>query len=485
MLRYIVLLFMFFSFYSDAGQYRLSQNASFSSMILVPAGTLCGSNIEECLGALPATVNSSVTGGNDFNKSNQSGVSVSGNVSTVTVYYRKYNNYAAVVSVVFRASFVDDGLVCSDREECFFYANNICQGESKLLTDFQYIGTPQADNFTHSCSDTPKEPAEQCRDKIIQQCSNNLDMASSNYTDNGDGTTSCTGTCNDGTAAQEQCIPSLANNYCDVKDAPSDLDFGSGGSGSDVGSPSNTTTDPDTENDIDYEPDGSSSDSSTDMSSLQGDKLINEVVKSRNDNTENLASTTDTTNRTIVEKTDDIQRTISESANGIIDAVNNASPFYDGNIVDAINGIGSGGFDDSGIVDAVNGLGTGIDGLGDKIDGLGDELGGTYQSDFGVAEFSAYDTMFIGDETLTGLTNGLKASIGVENRLFINEVREKFNFTAGNSGGYQANNLDLGKWGSHDISLARFSEYFGGVGNVVYFLAALSALTIVLGGIKS
>ncbi|AAZ27213.1 hypothetical protein [Colwellia psychrerythraea] len=351
---------------------------------------------------------------------------------------------------------------CQSPIECHELANLDCSSTSRVVTGFVYT-SPNV--YSYSCEDFKSE-SDKCNDVVKNQCANNWGVKSSNYTDDGQGTTSCTGVCNDGSIPKEEDCSVYP--FCDVPEPPSDLDFGSGGTGSSV-DPSTTTTE-DVEHDIDYEADGTTSDTSSNISSLQGDKLINEVVATRNANTKNLASTTETTNQTIVEKSDDISTTVSNSANGIIDAVNR--------IEKAV-------FDDKGIIGAVNSLGSGIDGLGDKIDGLGDELGGSYQSDFGVASFSAYDTLFINESDLTGLTDGFKASIGVENRLFINEVREKFNFTAGNSGGYQANNLDLGKWGSHDISLARFSEYFGGVGNVVYFLAALSALTIVLGGIKS
>lgn len=346
-------------------------------------------------------------------------------------------------------------VTCTDEASCRGVAEDQCKQTGDELTDFTYRGQ---DDFDQECG-TPPDPDEGCKDDITLQCQNNGGYISHDFIDSGNGESSCSGLCDDGTIyPKPECVGTPANNYCDTVTAPSGIDFGSGSSGSSVGDSSSSsgdgaTTPDDTEHDIDYEPDGTNSDSDSQFSSIQGDKLINEVVKSRNDNTQNLTATSDNTNAVIVEKSDDIQNTISNSANGIIDAV--------------------------------NGLGSGIDGLGDKIDGLGDELGGSYQSDFGVASFSAYDTLFIDEDTLLGLTNGFKASIGVENRLFINEVREKFNFTAGNSGGYQANNLDLGKWGSHDISLARFSEYFGGVGNVVYFLAALSALTIVLGGIKS
>lgn len=350
---------------------------------------------------------------------------------------------------------------CSTSEELYSYANGSCASLQKKVLSIDAASIPQC---LFECEDYVS-PARECENLITQQCANNFGFGSSSYSENGDGSSSCSGTCSDGSIpkAEEECDPS--NKYCDVVEDPSELDFSSGATGSSV-DPSTTTIE-DSEFDVEYTPDGSTSDSSTDMSSLQGDKLINEVIATRNDNTKNLASTTETTNQTIVEKSDDIQETISNSANGIIDAVNDATPFYDGNIVDAVKELGSG-----------------IDGLGDKIDGLGDSLGGDFVTDLTPANFSGYDNLFRNELELKALTDGLKSTISVENSSFYNDVKQKFNFSSGDSGGYQANNLDLGKWGSHDVSLARFADFFGGVGNIVYFLAALSALTIVLGGIK-
>ncbi len=389
----------------------------------------------------------------------------------MTLRYGKYGcsqSSSGSYSVLIR----DGGDGCATNEECFYLADNDCKSQNLALKNYEFIAP---NNYPYECAQAP-DPAKDCEETIEQYCANNFGLGSSDYTDNGDGSSSCTGTCTDGTPAvapepEEEC--NLANNYCDVDETPSDLDFGSGNSGSDGGSSSETTTDEDPENDIDYEPDGSGSSASENggMSSLQGDKLINEVIASRNDNTKNLASTTDTTNQTIVEKSDDIQETISNSANGIIDAINNDTPFYDGNIVDAINGLDTGGgaFDDTGIIGAVNSLGTGIEGLGDKIDDLGDTLGGDYIGSATPVDFGRYTNIFHGQDDLEGLTNNYKQAIGLENRDFMNTVKDKFIFSSG-SGSYQTNNLDLGKWGSHDISIARFVDYFGGVGNIIYFL---------------
>ncbi len=385
-----------------------------------------------------------------------------------------YGSTAYSYPVYFDYVSSDEDPRCQDSQECRALAIEGCEAQELVLGEYAFIS---AGNYSSSCKES--SPSDDCAATVSQFCASHGGMAISNLLDDGLGNSICSGTCTDGTplgGTGSDC--NIGNIYCDVADAPSDLDFSGGGTGSDVLPPSSSSGD--LEHDIDYEPDGTSVDPTAPLSSIQGDKLINAVVKNRNDNTTNLVQTTNSTNQTIVEKSDDIQETISNSANGIIDAVNKAVPFYDGNIVNAIKGIGGDSFDDTGIISAVDGLGSNIDGLGDKIDGLGDG----FVTDLIPANFSGYDNLFHNDIELKALTDGFKSSIGVENSSFYNEVKQKFNFSSGDSGGYQANNLDLGKWGSHDVSLARFADFFGGVGNIVYFLAALSALTIVLGGIK-
>jgi hypothetical protein len=355
---------------------------------------------------------------------------------------------------------------CFSSQECFPVAKEECSADGKELKEYTYISP---NTFTKECSDTP-DASKECENTIISYCANNFGMASSSYTDDGAGTTSCTGVCTDGSNAAPDPDCNLANNYCDVPDPDSDLDFGSGGTGSSVGDSSSTTAD--TEHDIDYDADGSSSDSVSSMSSLQGDKLINEVIATRNDNTTNLASTSKTTNETIVEKSDDISSTVSNSANGIIDAVNDITPFYDGNIVDAIKDLNSGSNND-GVIGA-------IDSLSDEFKRGFDTK---YTSD---RTYENLDEILFGQpriDHLVSSTTILESQIRVLNHEFSTSLKSKVNFQ-NSSNGYQANNLDIGKWGSFDVSISRFAEFFGGIGNIIYFLASITALSIVLGGVK-
>ena len=399
--------------------------------------------------------------------------SISGSRGYLKVYYSLFSRCASPQTTSASDNFnyikdEEDG--CETESSCRRDAESDCESGGQAVTSYDFLG---ANDYVSECAPPPPTPSpESCEESIIAACLGaHGGMATSNFTEDGLGGSSCSGTCQDGTVVDSEpepepdCVETPQNNFCDVPDpGNSDLDFGSGGSGSDVLPPSSSSGD--VEHEIDYEPDGSTADSQTGMSTLQGDKLINEVVKSRNNNAETLVSTTDSTNQTIVEKSDDIQNTISNSANGIIDAINGidttGEPFNDGNIVGAIDG-----------------LGDKIDLIDDKLDGLTGPYdttpteSGTYESLFDVGSIDAWKTKI----------NILKVDIDSEMRGFEFDLKNTMSFTT-TANGYAPNNLDLGQWGAHDISLSRFADYFGGVGNIIYFLASLTALSIVLGGIK-
>lgn len=469
MFRFLAFILLLFSFNSFAGKYYFSSDVSFGGVHMVSADQICGSSMDECANSVPTSYSRI---GNTYD---YCGYSVVSSNSFKTNYLTNGTdcNDKYTVSIYKQ---VDDSNSCSNNSECFYEANQLCSASGQELKSFQYNAP---DSYTYECG-TPPDPRSECRDNIIQQCLSNLGMDSYNYQDDGMGGNSCSGICNDQTDAEDQCIETLANNYCDVVEPPSELDFSGGGSGSSV-DPSTTTTE-DNVNDIPYEADGSTADNLTGMTTLQGDKLINEVVKSRNDNTENLASTTETTNQTIVEKSDDIQNTISNSANGIIDAVNEIVPFYDGNIVDAINNIaGSGGSDYNGqnVVDAIGGL-------GDKLTDISQALGTDFIHAVDGGNFSLYDSMFEAEsrQELEAYIAGFKATIESESDGFYASLMNIISVSYPTSSAYEQKDLNLSGWGSFDISMSRFSFFFGGLGNIIYFLASMTALTIVLGGIR-
>ena len=79
--------------------------------------------------------------------------------------------------------------------------------------------------------------------------------------------------------------------------------------------------------------------------------------------------------------------------------------------------------------------------------------------------------------------NALKEKINSENSTFYQSIKDKFSFNVTGSG-YAANNLELGKWGTYNISISRYADHFGGIGNIIMFLATLLALSIVLSGVR-
>lgn len=459
---FLFLLLFFTTFKSFSGAYYfggLTNSYWRYSAGGLAAGDICGGSPEQCVANLP--VLQTATHGVYYDYEPTSSFSYDANSQRYSVVYKRVDiNKSSTLYFSFTQKEIDDE-VCSSSSECYALSVLDCSTAGQVLSDFEYI---DKGNYTYSCSDGPPNAEDLCKQKVTEACVNNFWLGSFSFVDLGNGSTSCDGVCTDGTPLNDIDIPeecTLSNNYCDVAENPSDLDFSGGGTGSSVGDSTTTTTadSDDVEHLIDYTPDGSTSDNLTGMSTLQGDKLINEVVKTRNDNTTNLVETTKNTNAVIVEKSDDISQTVSNAGNGIIDAVNGIAPFYDGNIVNA------------------------IDNLSESI---GDKLTGNSESFYTGIEGHEIDTLFNepSSHSYNMQTAVLRSEIDQLMTDYKGNLLSNFSFTS-HTNGYQANTLDLVGWGSFDISMARFSDYFGGVGNVIYLLASLTALTILLGGGKT
>jgi hypothetical protein len=136
------------------------------------------------------------------------------------------------------------------------------------------------------------------------------------------------------------------------------------------------------------------------------------------------------------------------------------------------DGVDGENVDTDAVVSAINNLNTSLTGTSNNAN-----VGNS-------SELTSYDALFTDSSDYETSIETVKAEIKAQQQLFFTEIKSKFTFDAISGAGYTPKQLDLGKWGSHDISISRFSDYFGGIGNVIYFLAALTALTIVLGGIK-
>lgn len=271
------------------------------------------------------------------------------------VYYRAYDG-----RIRDRQGFYYHGSSgCLTESECFAVASSDCKIKDQVVKDFIFNAP---NDYPYQCG---LPPSQECENSVISSCSAYGGFTSSNFLDDGQGGGLCTGLCTDGTPYPlpdlEPPVCNFENNYCDVATPLSNIDFSSGSTGSSVADSSSSTIE-NTEYPIDYTPDGAASDPTVPFNEIQADKLINEVVKSSNDNISTSITNTQSTNDTIVEKSDDISSTVSNSANSIIDAINDTTPFYDENIVTAINDLSSSIDSSSSPVDN-SGIETKLDGI--------------------------------------------------------------------------------------------------------------------------
>lgn len=385
---------------------------------------------------------------------------------------------------------------CQTSDECLILATQDCASMGEDLKDYEFLGV---NDYPHSCG-VQTTPEDDCYAQQAQSCSSSPSLNSyPSYIDDGFGNFTCSGYCSSErqscslTSGLGDCIPdpdcvgTPENNFCDTSTPPdtdldvSNTDFTGGSSGTSIDSPvgGNQFVE-----DLDYIADGKAEDGSaldptSPFSALQGDVVINELRRNSDDNAQFVTETAKTTNLTIVEKSDDISSTVSAAANGIINAVNSVSTST---------------FSDSAILSSISSLSTAVTAGTDKIDSgisalnsdLGSALGSDYVTSTIGGDFLAYDGLFNLDSRtlIEEQIASLKLLVATENDDFGAALRQNFSFSSSGSSGYEERFLDLGKWGSHDISMSRFADFFGGLGTIVYLLAALTSFVIVLGGIK-
>ena len=386
----------------------------------------------------------------------------------------------------------DTGSGCHSAEECYQQALRECTNISQELKDFTFHGNDSDPKFTKQCS-TQKTDNEKCQDSIVAQCANNFGASEINYTDNGDGSSSCTGTCTDGTNAEDivSCEPTRQNNYCDTPDAPSELDFSNGYSGSEIDENPLSDKTPENVYDNDYTPDGSNPDT---PANIVLDSLINSVNKLNNDTTDIIDKTASANRKTIIEKSDHIIQANEQGINALIDETR-ANAFNDVNIVSSLNQIQddiNNNTDD--LIQAINGLNSNSDDLDsnpcknlfdcddDIINSINNIGGNKIIDNDNSAGFAAWDNLTNSDKIaeINDKITELKSTLTSKLNTFSSDLLNNISLTPP-MGNYTPINIDLGQWGNHDISLSRFQDYFAGVGNVLYLLATIYAFFIVLG----
>jgi hypothetical protein len=457
-LRLLVpITFLFFSLTAFSGQINVNTTefSHFGDMLLSVGP--CGATIVECGQVASGNTPTYLEGSREYS---YSGVATHNSSSFNLIYSAGTAHYTHYYNVSFTQ--INDGEVCSSNEECFSYAKFLCAIAGEALSDFSYTAPG---DFSHACASSA-DPVQDCQDQVMEQCLNNLGISSSTYFDDGAGSQTCSGTCNDGTAATEPEECTLFNNYCDNPSNPSDIDgnLGSDVAPPDAGAPDNTYS-------VNYTPDGSSADPTAPLSTIQGDALINEVIKSRNVNAEDTALTATAIVQTIVEKSDDQILTLVQSGNGIIDAINDKAPFYDGGIIDAIESLEIAISSTNSNDDEDTGTGS------HPLDGIAYNPSNDVFTDNGAVS-ALFDSSEVGTvKSNTELRKGELMALLNQSK---NELSSYFSITATSSN--QPNNLTLeGGWGTHNIAINRFADSYLSLKNIIIMLASMMALFIILG----
>ena len=132
-------------------------------------------------------------------------------------------------------------------------------------------------------------------------------------------------------------------------------------------------------------------------------------------------------------------------------------------------------------------IGNSIDGLSDGFDSIGNSIDGLTNVSFGTEILVAdiYSTLF--DESRIAEIRVDIESIKIKTKNKLQEFKTSLAASISVSpthSGYVANEISIGKWGSFNASMSRFSEHFGDIRSILIAIASFIALTIILGGIK-
>jgi hypothetical protein len=355
---------------------------------------------------------------------------------------------------------------------------NECESEGKELDTYEYVSTGSGD-FTKTCKDLPPEEpinnAEECTDLANNQCYAHNGFSGNLTFDDGatSGSVSCDYTCNDGTTGDKNgsnandpngiCEANNPNDLadCDVADnVDPDCVIGCG----DAFTPDPTT-------DLDYNPDGTTSSDGTGtdgITTTQGDVLINEVIKLKNNNAEQIIKGSNK----VVDAVESIDP--NDKLSELITAVKDNKP---------LPSDGSGNnFNDTNIVSSINSLQQSVNqGAADTVsaiegNSLNNVIGNSLAYDTSNFDSVLSDTAQL-DVNIAERQQTLKDNIS----LYKSTLTSQLSFLTPMSNGYSTNNLVLSQ-GSYDVSWSRFSQYFSSIGTIVYALCALVALSILFAG---
>jgi hypothetical protein len=373
-----------------------------------------------------------------------SGVSRSYQYSTITVRFKGN-----------QLSYKFSGETGCDFDSCKRLAAQECQSNGTTLDQSSYFYNGPSD-YEHSCNEPPPEQPiksnEECETFSNNQCNTRGSVSSFSFVDNGDYTYQCDFTCGDGTTGDENGSHAKNNDgICDPNDPNdlSDCDVEDNQDPNCVTGCGDAYT-PDNSNDIEYTADGTNQSDGTgtdNVTNKQGDVLINEIIKLKNENAE----------QTIKSKNAVVSDVESIDSNAKLDEV-----------ITAINNSGGGSdsavYDDTNLINAVNNNG---------FDNENSGLSNTYNSDNFVDSF--LDVSQIQSEV-----GDAERALKLQLTQYKENLSAKFNLSV-TGNGYKQTDLVLSQ-GTYDISWSRFSQYFASIGMILYALASLIALSIIFQG---
>jgi hypothetical protein len=365
-------------------------------------------------------------------------------------------------------------LLGCDFDTCKQIAEDECSAQGQTFDPTSYVFRGPTD-YDGECNPPPPEQpiknAEECQTLSNNQCDNRGSAIDSIFTDNGDFTYSCNYTCGDGTTGNEN--GSLANNndgFCDIND-PNDL--------ADCDVVDNTDPDcvigcgdaftPSPTNDLPYNSDGTTTSDGTGtdgMTTIQGDVLINEIIKSSNINAEETIKSANQITEAVVSI--DSNDKLSE----LILAVKDNKP----------QPSGGGSLDDTNIVSAINSSRLSGDSLSvETIEAINNNSLNNITTFSSTYDTSNFDSLFSDPNELDARIADKKQTLINSIDVYKSNLTSQLSFLTPTSQGYSSNDLVITQ-GSFDISWSRFSQYFSSIGIIVYSLAGLISLSILFVG---
>jgi hypothetical protein len=225
----------------------------------------------------------------DFNCHPENFVQRIYNPSSSNLFSAQFGQYRYTKMFKMYLKFTEDPPSDCTLDECKSDAEQQCESEGLTLDQSSYFYRGPED-YDYQCETiTPEEQPiksnEQCETHSYNQCNNRGSIQSYTFVDNGDSTFDCNYTCGDGTTGDK--FGSNANSNDGICDQNDPNDFSDCDKPEDDPNSINGSYTPDESNSIEYTADGTNQSDGTgtdNLTNVQGDVLINEIVKLKNEN---------------------------------------------------------------------------------------------------------------------------------------------------------------------------------------------------------